>query len=179
MDSNGREGKGRGGGDLPQPLEALLGVVLAGGGELDALPQQPRAVVPLHHLQRPRRPERAAEQSPARHYCWIRSPGLFSSSSARWWRRQRRSEGSDYGLGLGLGGPGVTSAINFIISLYESRHIMLVPASAGRASARPDDVAARLGVTSNDGLGRVLLFTWVSDQVEPSALSFAIGTGGR
>ena len=55
--------------DLPEPLEALLGVVLAGGGELDALPQQARPVVPLHHLQRPRRPERAPEQAPARHRC--------------------------------------------------------------------------------------------------------------
>lgn len=58
------------GADLPEPLEALLGVVLAGGGELDALPQQARSVVPLHHLQRPRRPERA------RHRCEIGPPVL-------------------------------------------------------------------------------------------------------
>lgn len=57
------------GADLPEPLEALLGVVLAGGGKLDALPQQARSVVPLHHLQRPRRPECAPEHSPARHRC--------------------------------------------------------------------------------------------------------------
>ena len=55
--------------DLPESLEALLRVVLAGGGELDALPQQARPVVPLHHLQSPRRPERAPEQAPARHRC--------------------------------------------------------------------------------------------------------------
>lgn len=44
------EVEGRGGADLPEPLQALLGVVLAGGSELDALPQKARAVVPLHHL---------------------------------------------------------------------------------------------------------------------------------
>lgn len=54
---------------LPEALEALLGVVLAGGGELDPLPEQSRGVVPLHHLQRPRRPERAgaAEHAASRH----------------------------------------------------------------------------------------------------------------
>lgn len=52
---------------LPDAAEALLGVVLAGGGELDPLPEEPRRVVPLHDLQRPRprkRPHKPRHLSP-------------------------------------------------------------------------------------------------------------------
>lgn len=96
---------------LPEALEALLGVVLAGGGELDPLPEQSRGVVPLHHLQRPRRPERAgaAEHAASRHR--PRRPArssvflLSGGGSGREVLRGERGEERGLGLVLGFGPP--------------------------------------------------------------------------
>lgn len=105
---------------LPEALEALLGVVLAGGGELDPLPEQARGVVPLHHLQRPRRPERAgaAEHAasrhrprrPARSYVFLLSGGGGGGSGREGLRRgetrEERGLGLVWVLGLRPSGPG-------------------------------------------------------------------------
>ena len=76
---------------LPEALQAFLGVVFAGSGELDPLPQQPRGVVPLHHLQRSGRPERSRAAEP-RHCesvgCFFFLPNSSAAEEVRPFRAQ-------------------------------------------------------------------------------------------